>query len=194
MSERAVFQWMAKWCKMKTDEIALQLGCWFQMLQWIAAAVQKEVEHYMTISDREGISADGDSAEKWQEYVNPVITWYALKDIFNLVEMAHFCNVQPKGTLAFKGEKFKGKKRHKDRVTVMLICSADGSAVCPFIVNKCEKPHCLRIWRIIHVIQNHTKMYRGLEDCFLSCWSPFKRNLALLMDMCAAHSDVGITV
>jgi len=77
----------------------------------------------------------------------------------------------------------------------MLICSADGNAqVCPFIVNRCEKLHCLRIWRIIHVIQNHTKMYGGLEDCFLSCWSLFKRNLALLMDMCAAHSDVGITL
>jgi len=80
------------------------------MLQWIAAAIQKEVEHYMTISDREGISADVDSAEKWQEYVKPVITQYALKDIFNLDKMAHFYNVQPEGTLAFKGEKFKGRK------------------------------------------------------------------------------------
>jgi len=86
--------------------------------------------------------------------------------------MAHFYNIQPKETLAFKGWKFEREKRHKDRVTVMLIYSADGSAkVCPFIANKCEKPHCLRVWRIIHVIQNHTKMYGGLEDCFLSCWS-----------------------
>jgi len=60
------------------------------MLQWITVAVQKEVEHYMTISDREGISADVDSTEKWQEYVNPVITQYFLKDIFSLDEMAHF--------------------------------------------------------------------------------------------------------
>jgi hypothetical protein len=35
---------------MKTDELPLQLGCLFQMLQWIAAAVQREVEPYMTIS------------------------------------------------------------------------------------------------------------------------------------------------
>jgi len=34
------------------------------MLQWIAVAVQKDVEHYMTISDREGLSADVGSAEK----------------------------------------------------------------------------------------------------------------------------------
>jgi hypothetical protein len=117
------------------------------MLQWrIAAAVQKAVEHYMTNSDREGNSADVDSAEKWQEYVKPFITRYAPKDIFSLGEMAHFYNVQPKGTLAFKGEKFNGEERHKDSITVMLICSADGSAkVCPFIVNKCEKPHCLRV-------------------------------------------------
>jgi len=121
----------------------------------------------MTISDRESISADIDSAEKWQEYVKPVITRYAFKDIFSLDEMAHFYNIQPKGTLAFKGE-----KRHKEKVTVMLICSSDGSAkVCPLIVNKCEKPYCLRVWSIIHVIQSHTKIYGGLEDCFLSCWS-----------------------
>ena len=39
-----------------------EAGIWFQMLQWIAAAFQMEVEHYMTISNREGISV-----EKWQE-------------------------------------------------------------------------------------------------------------------------------
>jgi len=145
----------------------------------------------MTISDREGISADVDTAEKCQEYVKPVITRYALNDIFSLDEMAHFYNIQPKETLAFKGDKFKGEKRRKETVTVMFICSADGSAkVCPFIVNKCEKPHCVRVWRIIHVIQNHTKMYGGLEESLV----PFKRNLALLMDQCAAHSDVGITL
>jgi len=98
------------------------------MLQWIGVAAQTEVEHYMTISDREGISADVDAAEKCQEYVKPVITRYALKDIFSLDEMAHFYNIQPKETLAFKGDKFKGEKMHKERVTVMFICSADGSA------------------------------------------------------------------
>jgi hypothetical protein len=38
----------------------------------------------------EGASADLDLAEKWQENVKPIVTQYALKDIFNLDEMALF--------------------------------------------------------------------------------------------------------
>jgi len=123
------------------------------------------------------------------------ITPYALKDIFSLDEMADFYNVQPKGTLAFKGQKFEAEKRHKDKVTVILMCSADGNAkVCPFIANKCEKPHCLRVWRIIHFIENHTNMYGGARRLFFELLVSFKGNLALLIDKCAAHSDVGITL
>ena len=39
---------------------------------------------------RQSVSREGASAEKWAEHVKPIITPYALKDIFNLDETAHF--------------------------------------------------------------------------------------------------------
>ena len=96
----------------------------------------------------EGASADLDLAEQWRENVKPTITQYALKDIFNPDEMALFYNAQPKRALALKGEKCQGGKGYKDRVTVLLCCSIDGSEkLHPLIVRKFEKPRCLKGWR-----------------------------------------------
>jgi hypothetical protein len=53
------------------------------MLQQIAAAVEIDTEHYMTVG-RKGTSADIHVAEKWQEWVKAVVTQYVSKNFFNL--------------------------------------------------------------------------------------------------------------
>jgi hypothetical protein len=64
-----------------------------------------------------GVSADADSAQKWQEQVTPIITQIAPKDILNLDEVAQFY-VKPKRTLVLKREKCQCGNGYKDRVTV----------------------------------------------------------------------------
>jgi hypothetical protein len=39
---------------------------------------------------RQSVTRECVSAEKWAEHAKPIITPYALKDIFNLDETAHF--------------------------------------------------------------------------------------------------------
>lgn len=46
----------------------------------------------------QSVSREGASAEKWAEHVKPIITPYALKDIFNLDETSTFYNVKWKRT------------------------------------------------------------------------------------------------
>jgi hypothetical protein len=42
------------------------------------------------VQNRDRILHGNQRAEKWAEHVKPIITPYALKDIFNLDETAHF--------------------------------------------------------------------------------------------------------
>jgi hypothetical protein len=58
----------------------------------------------------EGSSVDTEASNKWRKNVTPVIKQYVPKNIFNMVEMAQFYNVQPKSMLAFKGGKVSWRK------------------------------------------------------------------------------------
>jgi len=75
--------------------------------------------------------------------VNPFVTQYTLKDIFDLDKTALFYNAQPKTTPVLKGEKCQGGTRYKDHVTILLCCSAGGKKLHPLIVRQFEKPHSL---------------------------------------------------
>jgi hypothetical protein len=109
--------------------------------------------------------------------------------------MTLFYTVQPKRILALKGEKFQGEEGCKERVTFLLICSADVSEkVCSLIVSRFGKPHCLK------GLGNYpcdSKSYKNAcesRGLFLEWLVLFKMNMVLLMDQCAAHSDGGITL
>jgi hypothetical protein len=62
--------------------------------------------------------------------------------------MVLFYNVQLKRMLDIKGEMCHGGKAYKDRVTVLLCCSADGTdgseKLWPLVVGRFEMPHCTK--------------------------------------------------
>jgi hypothetical protein len=59
--------------------------------------------------------------------VKTIVIQHAPQHIFNLDETPLFYNSQEKRTLALKGEKCQNWKWHKDRIMVLLCCSADGT-------------------------------------------------------------------
>jgi hypothetical protein len=52
----------------------------------------------------------GASAEMWAEHVKPIITPYALKDIFNLDETAHFI-MYNRRRIWHEGQEVSGRER-----------------------------------------------------------------------------------
>jgi hypothetical protein len=113
------------------------------------------------------------------------ITQYAPKDIFNLEETALFYNAQPRRTLALKGQNCQGGKGYKDRVTVLLCCNAGGSKkLCPLIVGKFEKPHCLKCLKHWPCKYKSSKTIWMQEDCLESGWSLSRGKWCARTGMC----------
>ena len=67
---------------------------------------------------------------------------YEEENIFNADETALFWKLEPKKTLA--KERQTGKKKSKDRVTVMLAVSATGEKLTPVFIHKFKDPVALR--------------------------------------------------
>ena len=93
-----------------------------------------------------GESADVDSeiADKFKERLPEITAKYDKKDIFNCDETRLFFRALPDKTLAFKGQQCKGGKLAKERLTVMLACSALGEKLKPFVIGKAENPRCFK--------------------------------------------------
>lgn len=64
-------------------------------------------------------------------------------DIFNADETGLFYKLMPEKTLQLKGEKCSGGKRSKDRLTLLVALSMDGSENLKLLViGKFENPRC----------------------------------------------------
>jgi hypothetical protein len=137
---------------------------------------------------------------KWPENVKPIVTQYALKDIFNTDETALFYNAQLKRIRKLKEQNCQEGNRYKERVTVLLCCNADGSKkLHPLIVGKFKKPHCLKWLKYYPCDYKSSKNVWVTGRLFRQWLVSFKRKMAcqirnvlLLMDHCVAHYNKGL--
>ena len=94
-----------------------------------------------------GEAADVDptvAVSDWSEHLKTICQGYALKDIFNADETGLFYRALPIRSMAIKGVKTSGGKKSKERITVLLACSAIGEKLTPFVIGHSEQPRCLR--------------------------------------------------
>ena len=72
--------------------------------------------------------------QEWRdETLSNILSTYEAKDIFNADETALFWKHTPDQTLAFKGEKPEGRKKKKDRITILVTANMDGSDKLPLL-------------------------------------------------------------
>jgi hypothetical protein len=82
-------------------------------------------------------------ATEWKLNLSKIIEGYELSNIFNADETGFFFfKAMPDKTLSEKGIKCKGGKLAKERITIMLTCSAVGEKLPPLIIGKAKKPRC----------------------------------------------------
>jgi len=66
----------------------------------------------------------------WGERLKTLCEGYAQRDIFNADETGLFYRALPTRLLVIKGDEAKGGNKSKDRITVLLACSAIGEIKC----------------------------------------------------------------
>ncbi len=69
---------------------------------------------------------------------------YDLKNVFNMYEIGFFFRALPDSTLSHVKQLCKGGKQGKDRITMVLTCSALGEKLPPWIISKSKNPRAFR--------------------------------------------------
>jgi hypothetical protein len=90
----------------------------------------------------EAESADSSSFEMNRPAITEIISKYSAKDTYNFDETALFYSAPPRTTIAATG--FMGRKESKKRLTVGLLCNADGSDKWfePLTIGHAKRPKC----------------------------------------------------
>ena len=73
-----------------------------------------------------------------------ILEGYNLDDVFNADETGLYFKALPDKTLAARGDRAKGIKVRKDRITLMFACSATCEKLKPLIIGKSANPRCIK--------------------------------------------------
>ena len=80
---------------------------------------------------------------RYRDELQTLLQNYELKNIFNCDELALYWRLEPSKTLAYAP--VLGKKKPKDRITLLITCNATGDEKLPLVfVHKYETPRALR--------------------------------------------------
>ena len=102
--------------------------------------------HNVCIATLSGEAADVDPAvvDDWSGRVSSICTGYRIEDIFNADETGLFVRALPTCSMIVKGDQASGGKKSKDRISVLLACSAAGEKLKPFVIGRSARPRCFR--------------------------------------------------
>ena len=125
-----------------------------------------------------------------------------MKDVFNADETGLFFRGLPEKSLVVKKDERKGDKKAKERITLLLCCSATGEKLEPLIIGKSANPRCFRgiNVRTLNIRYESNRRARMTRDIFVA-WlkslnNKFRRQnrkILLFVDNCSAHPDIQLS-
>ncbi len=135
----------------------------------------------------------------WAKRLPNIIDGYDMSDIFNADETGLYYRALPTRSMVTKEDKCKGTKTSKDRMTVLLCCSAKGEKLKPFVIGHSARPRCFKNYSIgsFGVQYSHNKR-AWMTSILFSEWlrklnnkmSLANRKILLFVDNCSAHPDL----
>lgn len=130
----------------KAKHIAEQLGAAeFKASNGWLEAFRKRNNIALKTIPGQAADADVGVGVKEQEKRMPELSGgYEAKDIFNMDVTALLFRTIPDNTLIEKGKQCIGGKISKERITVVLCCSATGEKMKPLVIYKSIKPACFK--------------------------------------------------
>ena len=79
-----------------------------------------------------------------EKHLAAVVEGYAIEDQFNADETAVFYWQLLRKSVVFKGESCKGGMFAKERLSIMLCCSATGQKLKPFVIGNAARPRAFK--------------------------------------------------
>jgi len=139
-------------------------------------------------------SADPEVVQRGRADLQELLKEYGEADIYNADETGLFFRLTPSSTLATGP--VRGKKRSKDRLTVLCCTNADGTDMRKLLViGKAKKPRCFGAWSpndIVTYCSNAKAWMTGsifMEwlEAFNDDMKAQQRNVLLLLDNASSH-------
>ncbi|UYV84826.1 TIGD6 [Cordylochernes scorpioides] len=135
-------------------------------------------------------SVDANSVATWKGGIIPsLLAKYSPQDIFNADETGLFYKLLPNQTMTIRGEKCKGGKKSKERITVLVCYYMDGSEKLPLLyIGKYRRPRIFP--QIIILIKKAWMTGAIFTDWLKKLDQIFKRRerkILLILDNCPAH-------
>ena len=87
---------------------------------------------------------DNDLVSDYKEKIKEIVQGVKPEDVYNCDETGLFFRAVSDKSLSLKGDRCKGGKLSKERLTVMLACSATGDKLKPLVIGKSYKPRCFK--------------------------------------------------
>lgn len=84
----------------------------------------------------ESNDVDVETVDNFKEVIANFVENYEMKNIFNTDECGLFSRALPSKSLVMAGEKCKDRKISKERLLVLLACSATGEKMKPLVIGK----------------------------------------------------------
>lgn len=147
----------------------------------------------------ESLSVQQSDVIDWLEKVWPTLrAQFKDDEIFNADETGLFYKLTPDKTLKFKGEKCKGGKLSKERITVMVAANMSGTVKKKLLViGKSQRPRCFKNVRHLPVDYESNRRAWMTAEIFTKWVRAWDRELTkknkkilLLVDNCPAHPHI----
>jgi hypothetical protein len=129
--------------KQIANELGVEGGDFSASKGWLQKWKQRNnVQSYKISKKSRNVSLE--HAEQWKSSLKTLLIGYDLKNVFNMDEMGFFFRASPNSTLSHVKQSCKGGKQGKDRITMVLTCSALGNKLPLWIINKSKNPRTFR--------------------------------------------------
>lgn len=180
--------------------LSVELGCddFTASNGWLEAWRRRHNVKFAVLS---GESAEVPQAaiDDWTKRLPDIIKGYALSDIFNCDETGLYYRALPKQSMIIKGDSSKGVKTAKERITVLLACSATGEKLKPLVIGRAENPRCLKyVDKASMPVIYHWNKKSWMTATIFEGWlhkidnrmMAQGRHILLLLDNCGAHPRI----
>lgn len=207
--DAALFQWFTatraqsipvggQLLKAKAEEISKEVDPtveWSCSSGWLSRWKARHNIAYRSVSG-ENASVDKGVCVDWKERtLQLILSRYDPNDIFNADETGLYWRLLPDKTHAFRGEVCTGRKRSKERVTVLVCANMTGTEKCPLLtIGKYKKPRCFRGVTLLpteYEANTNAWMTSAVFETWIRTWNNkltrSGRRIALFVDNCTAH-------
>ena len=160
-----------------------------------------KARHNIRCAALSGEAADVDPTvvDDWEKRLETILEGYELEDIYNADKTGVFFRALPTKSLVVRGEQCSAGKKSKDRLTLLLACSATGHKLKPLDIGKSKKPRCFKEKNIgaLNIIYRHnnkawmtSQLFCEWLDIVNNQMRSTNRKIILIVDNCAAHPHV----